>query len=332
MPKKTYAAAFVDGINRAMMRDPDIRLIGTGFGGRFEGTLHRNYPSRIVDPPTSEGAMAALGTGAALTGMPTMVHFGTSAFMLEAWNQICHEAAVSHYMTSGDIDVPVTFHGFHGVRVGGAPQHSTSPQAMAANMPGLQVVLPSSPHDAKGLIMSALKSRNPTVFLNHTKLMGIEGEVPTRADELPFGKLDIKRRGRDVTIVATSWMVQVSLQAAALLAEDGISAEVVDPRTAVPLDMKGIVRSVRKTGRLVCVDETPEMCSIASEVAAGVVQHGFGALKAPIERVCRAPTPTPFSPPLERFTVPQPETIADAARKTVGRGRRRGRRPRRTSA
>jgi pyruvate/2-oxoglutarate/acetoin dehydrogenase E1 component len=329
MPKKTYAAAFVDGINRAMKRDGDIRLIGTGFGGRFESALHRDYAARIFDPPTSEGAMAALGVGAALTGMPTMVHFGTSAFMFEAWNQICHEAAVSHYMTAGDTDVPVTFHGFHGVRVGGAPQHSTSPQAMAANMPGLQVVLPSSPYDVKGLIISALKSRNPTVFLNHTKLMGIEGEVPTRAYELPFGKADVKRQGSDVTIVATSWMVQVSLQAADLLAEDGISAEVVDPRTAVPLDLKGILRSVRKTGRLVAVDETPEMCSIASEITAGVAQHGFGTLKAPIERVCRAPTPTPFSPPLERFTVPRPETIAAAARKTLGRKRRRGSRTRR---
>jgi pyruvate dehydrogenase E1 component beta subunit len=329
MPKKTYAAAFVDGINRAMKRDTDIRLIGSGFGGRFEGTLHRNFADRIVEPPTSEGAMAALGVGAALTGMPTMVHFGTSAFMLEAWNQICHEAAVSHYMTAGNIDVPVTFHGFHGVRVGGAPQHSTSPQAMAANMPGLQVVLPSSPHDVKGLIMSALKSRNPTVFLNHTKLMRIEGEVPTRAYELPFGKIDVKRRGRDVTIVATSWMVQLSLLAAELLADEGISAEVIDPRTAVPLDLKGILRSVGKTGRLVCVDETPEMCSIASEVAAGVAQHGFKALKAPIERVCRAPTPTPFSPPLERFTLPRPETIAQAARKAIGKRRRPRRRPRR---
>lgn len=325
MPKKTYAAAFVDGIYRAMKRNTDIRLIGTGFGGRFEGELHRNFPSRIVDPPTSEGAMAALGVGAALTGMPTMVHFGTSGFMFEAWNQICHEAAVSHYMTAGEADVPVIFHGFHGVRVRGAPQHSTSPQAMAANMPGLQVVLPSSPHDVKGLIMSALKSRNPTMFLNHTKLVGMEGEVPTRGYELPFGKVDVKRRGRDVTIVATSWMVQVSLQAAALLADEGISAEIVDPRTAVPLDLKGILRSVRKTGRLVCVDETPEMCSIASEIAAGVAQHGFASLKAPIERVCRAPTPTPFSPPLEQFTVPSPKTIADAARKTLGGGRRRRR-------
>lgn len=326
MPKKTYAAAFVDGINRAMRRDKDLRLVGTGFGGRFEGVLEKNYPSRIIEPPTSEGAMAALGTGAALTGMPTMVHFGTSGFMFEAWNQICHEAAVSHYMTGGVVDVPVTFHGFHGVRVAGAPQHSTSPQAMAANMPGLEVVMPSTPFDAKGLIMAALRSRNPTLFLNHTKLVGIEGEVPTRAYTLPFGKADVKRRGGDVTIVATSWMVQVSLQAAELLAEEGIAAEVVDPRTAVPLDIKGILRSVRKTGRLVCVDETPEMCSIASEIAAGVAQHGFGALKAPIQRVCRAPTPTPFSPPLERFTVPNANTIAAAAHKTLGSRRRRRRR------
>ncbi|MDX1485183.1 MAG: transketolase C-terminal domain-containing protein [Alphaproteobacteria bacterium] len=323
MARKTYAAAFVDGIYAAMRRDQALRLMGTGFGGRFEGRLTDAFKARIFDPPTSEGAMAALGTGAALTGMPMMVHFGTSAFMLEAWNQICHEAAVSHYMTSGEVDVPVTFHGFHGVRVAGAPQHSTSPQAMAANMPGLEVVLPASPHDVKGLILSALKSRNPTLFLNHTKLMGIEDEVPGRAYEVPFGKADIKRRGRDVTIVATSWMVQVSLEAAALLAEDGISAEVVDPRTAVPLDIKGICRSVRKTGRLVAVDETPEMCSIASEIAASVGHDAFAALKAPIERVCRAPAPTPFSPPLERFTVPSAETIAAAARKTLKLPRRR---------
>jgi pyruvate dehydrogenase E1 component beta subunit len=322
MPKKTYAAAFVDGIHGAMKRDKALRLMGTGFGGRFEAKLTKDFKARIFEPPTSEGAMTALGTGAAMTGMPMMLHYGTSAFMLEAWNQICHEAAISHYMTAGDVDVPVTFHGFHGVRVAGGPQHSTSPQAMAANMPGLEVVMPSTPYDAKGLIRSALKSRNPTLFLNHTKLVGIEGEVPTRAYDIPFGKADVKRRGRDVTIVATSWMVQVSLEAAALLAGEGISAEVVDPRTAVPLDIKGICRSVRKTGRLVAVDETPEMCSIASEIAAGVAQHGFKTLKAPIERVCRAPTPTPFSPPLEKFTLPSAETIAVAARKTLGAGNR----------
>jgi pyruvate dehydrogenase E1 component beta subunit len=321
MPKKTYAAAFVDGVHGAMKADKNLRLMGISFGGGFEARLIKDFKNRIFDPPTSEGAMAALGTGAALTGMPMMLHFGTSAFMLEAWNQICHEAAVSHYMTAGDIDVPVTFHGFHGVRVGGGPQHSASPQAMAANMPGLEVVMPSTPFDAKGLIRSALKSRNPTLFLNHTKLMKIEGEVPARAYDIPFGKADVKRRGRDVTIVATSWMVQVSLAAAALLAGEGISAEVVDPRTAVPLDVKGICRSVGKTGRLVTVDETPQMCSIASEIAASVAQHGFKTLKAPIERVCRAPTPTPFSPPLESFTLPSAKTIAAAARKTLGLGR-----------
>jgi pyruvate dehydrogenase E1 component beta subunit len=327
MPKKTYAAAFIDGIHSAMKSEKELRIMGTGFGGGHIGKLTKDFKNRLFDPPTSEGALAALGTGASMTGMPMMIHFGTSAFMLEAWNQICHEAAVSRYMTAGDVDVPVTFHGFHGVRVRGGPQHSTSPQAMAAHMPGLEVVLPSSPYDVKGLILRALRGPNPTVFLNHTKLMGTEGEVPTRAYEIPFGKADIKRRGRDVTIVATSWMVQVSLQAAGLLAEEGISAEVVDPRTAVPLDVKGICASVRKTGHLVTVDEAPEMCSIASEIAANVAQYGFNTLKAPIERVCRAPTPTPFSPPLEAFTVPSAETIAAAARKTLGiRGRAPSRR------
>lgn len=324
MPKKTYAAAFVDGIYGAMRRDKSLRIMGTGFGGKFEEKLLKAYKARIYEPPTSEGAMAALGTGAAMNGMPMMLHFGTSAFMLEAWNQICHEAAVSHYMSGGDIDVPVTFHGFHGVRAAGAPQHSTSPQSMAANIPGLEVVLPSTPYDAKGLIASALKSRNPTIFLNHTKLMGIEGEVPTRAYEIPIGKADVKRRGRDVTIVASSWLLQVSLSAAALLSEEGISAEVLDLRTVAPLDTAAIFRSVRKTGRLVAVDESPPSCSIASEVIACVAEHAFDALKAPAERVCRAPAPTPFSPPLEAFTVPSAETIAAAARKSLGRkGRRR---------
>ncbi len=328
MPKKTYGAAFIEGVYGIMKRDKDLRIIGTGMVGganaRHQARLAEDFKDRIFEPPTSEGAIAALGTGAAMTGMPMLLHFGTSAFMLEAWNQIAHEASLAHYMSGGQVDVPLTFHGYHGVRAAGAPQHSASPQAMAANIPGLEIVLPSSPYDVKGLIRSALKSRNPTLFLNHTRLVNIEGEVPARAYGIPFGKVDVKRRGKDVTIVASSWMVQVSLQAAALLAEDKISAEVVDLRTVAPLDVAGICRSVKKTGRLVAVDEAPEICSIASEIAAQVAQHAFHALKAPIERVCHLQAPTPFSPPLEKVIVPTPEKIAAAAKKTLG-----GKRPRR---
>lgn len=321
MSKKTFGAAFLEGIAGVMREDPNLTLMGSGFLGHTQRDLDKalfdEFGRRIFEPPVSESAVASLGVGAALAGHRMLIHFGTAGFALEAWNQLVHEAGVARYMSGGQVTVPLTFHAHHGMRPAGAPQHSSSPQAMLANCPGIEIVLPSTPADVKGLIRTALLSDNPTFFFNHPRLLRIEGEVPDGNYAVPFGVADVKRPGRDVTIVATSHTVQEALAAADMLSKDGIEAEVVDPRTAVPLDVEGICASVRRTGRLVTVDETAQMCSIGSEIAAAVAEHAFDALRAPISRVARLPIPTPFSPPLEEAARPTAERIAAAARKTV---------------
>jgi pyruvate dehydrogenase E1 component beta subunit len=252
-----------------------------------------------------------------MAGARPFVDLGTGAFSFLAWSQLVNEAAVAHYMSDGRITVPVVYHMLHGVRGGGAPQHSHSPQAMLWNAPGLEIVAPSTPADVKGLLLSAIRSNNPTVVVNHAKLMGIDGEVPAGDGAIPFGRADIKRQGRDVTVVATSFMVQETLKAAETLAGEGIEIEVVDPRTQVPFDEATILSSVARTGRLVVVDECPLRGGVASEIAASVAEHGFRALKAPILRVARADTPVPFSPPLEAAVTPDPAKIAAAVRRVM---------------
>ena len=319
----TYAQAFFDGIHAMMASEPRMSIIGRsifghGAGRGFERKLAADFAGRIIDPPTAEGGVAALAIGAAMAGERIFAHFGTASFALEAWNQLVNEAAVAHYMSNGQVSVPVTFHMYHGVRGGGGAQHSASPQGMFANVAGLEVVLPSTPADVKGLIRTALKSDNPTIFINHTALMGIEGEVPDGESDIPFGQADIKRQGTDVTAVALSRMVHRTLEAAEIVAADGIETEVVDPRTAAPLDADTICASVAKTGRLVTVEEAIGPCSIGSEIAATVAEHAFGALKAPIVRLARAPVPVPFSPPLEDAITPSAKDIAAAIRKVMG--------------
>jgi pyruvate/2-oxoglutarate/acetoin dehydrogenase E1 component len=322
MPRITYAEAFIDGIRSCLADDPHLTVVGRGlFGiepsGIHEKKLHQEYPDRIIDPPTSEQAIAGLGIGAAMAGVHTFVHMGTASFSLEACNQFINEAAVARYMTNGGVSVPVTFHMFHGVRGGGAAQHSLSPQAMFANNAGLEVVLPSTAYDVKGLIRTALRNPNPTLFLNHTQILGREDEVPAGPYEIPFGQAEVKRAGRDVTLVAFSRMLIRSLEAAELLAREGIEVEVVDPRTAAPLDEAAICASVEKTGRLVTVEESIQSCSVASEIGALVAERAFRALKAPIVRLARRPVPVPFARQLEDFVTPQVADIAAAVRRAL---------------
>lgn len=324
MPIKSFAQAMVDGLSYALASDPRVLVIGRGMTGHgpemeAEKALHEKYADRIDDPPTSEGVVASVAIGAAMAGNPLFVHFGTAVFAFEACNQILNEAGNARFMSNNQVKVPAVFHMYHGIRGGGGAQHSQSPIAMYANVPGLQVVLPSSPADVQGLLRTALKSDDPTVMLNHTKLLGVKGEVPDGDFAIPFGKADVKRRGKDVTVVATSLTVQTALKAAELLAKDGIDAEIVDPRTVVPLDANTICESVRKTGRLVVVDEGVQTCSVASEVAACVAEQAFSALKAPIVRVARPHVPVSYAPPLEDYVTPTPEKIAAAVKKSLGK-------------
>jgi pyruvate/2-oxoglutarate/acetoin dehydrogenase E1 component len=217
-------------------------------------------------------------------------------------------------MSGGQTRVPAVFHLFHGLRGGGAAQHSASPQAMAWNNPGLEIVLPASPRDVKGLLKTAVASDNPTVFIDHTKLLDIRGDVPEDDAPIPFGVADIKRKGRDVTVISTSYAVQRCLQVAGKLAGEGIDVEVVDPRTLVPFDMTTLMASVEKTGRVVIVDETHQSCGVAAEIAARIAESGFDKLKAPLRRVATLDVPVPYSPPLEEHIGPREDRISDAIR------------------
>jgi acetoin:2,6-dichlorophenolindophenol oxidoreductase subunit beta len=316
MPVKSYAEALVDALYDSLAADSRVSLIGSyvlGLGPQRQlmDRVRRDFRDRVVDPPTAEAGSAATGVGAAMAGVRPFVDLGTGSFPYLAWSQIVNEAAVGHYMSGGKITVPVTFHLLHGVRGGGASQHSHSPQAMMCNAPGLEIAVPATAADVYGLVRSAFIGNNPTVIVSHAKLLGIEGEVPADKKPIPLGRADIKRGGRDVTIVANSLMVHYSLAAAAELARDGIEAEVVDLRTVAPLDERTILDSVARTRRLVVVDECPLRCGIASEVAATVAEHGFGLLTAPIQRVTRAQVPVPYSAPLDAAK------IAAAARRVV---------------
>ncbi len=323
MRKITYSQAFVEGLDYCMRKLPNFSLLGNEVMGLGPQRVHletiwRNYPERVNFPPTSEAAFSALAAGAAMSGEHVFCHLGAASFSFLSMTSIANEAATAHYASGGKIKVPVVFHMLHGLRIGGGTQHSMSPQSMYWNVPGLQIVLPSCARDAKGLVATACLSDNPTVMFTHDLLIGMEGEVPEADYEIPFGKADIKRRGKDVTLVATSYMVQVSLAAAEILAAEGIDVEVLDPRTLVPFDKKALIKSVAKTGRLVVADESHLSCGVTAEIAAIVAEEAFHHLKAPILRVARPDVPTPFSRPLEDFVTPTADKIAAAVRRVMG--------------
>lgn len=322
MPMMSLAEAMIDAIWWSLKTDPHFSVIGRGMAGHgsehhAEDKIKTEFGHRIFDPPTSEGAVASLGIGAAMAGERMFVAFGTAVFAFEAWNQFINEAANVTYMSGGQVKAPVTFFMFHGIRGGGAPQHSASPHGMYANNPGLEIVLPASPRDAKGLVRSAILSNNPTIILQHQTLLSLREEVPAEDFTIPFGKADIKRAGRDVSIVACSRSVSEALKAADMLSKEGIDAEVVDLRTIAPLDAETVAASVRKTGRLVAADEGYESCGVASEVLAVAAERAHGALKAAPRRVARPMVPVPFSPPLEAAVMPGAEKIVEACRRVV---------------
>jgi pyruvate dehydrogenase E1 component beta subunit len=322
MREVTYAEAMVEALGETMRADDRVSLVGSYFLGlsprRFLlEKLREEFPARVWDPPTAELGTCGVGIGAAMAGLRPIVDVGTGAFIFQAWAQVANEAAPARYMSGGQFSVPVVFHLLHGLRGRGAAQHSHSPQAQLWNNPGLEIMLPASPADVKGLLRSAVASDNPTVFVDHVKLFEMKGPVPEGDYRIPFGVADVKRPGKDVTVVATSFLVSRSLAAAQALARDGIDVEVVDPRTLVPLDEAAILASVRKTGRLVVVDECHRRCGVAAEIAALVAEQAFGDLKAPIRRVATADVPIPFSPALEAAIEPTQDKIEAAVRSVL---------------
>lgn len=319
MRELAYYEAKFEALREILAGDDRVHLIGGTFLSlsprrKLFSDLAARYPDRVVAPPISELGFCGLATGAAMAGLRPVVDLSTGSFIFEAWPQVVNEAANAFYMSGGQTRAPVVFHLFHGIRGGGAAQHSASPQAMLWNCPGLEIVLPSSPRDVKGLLKTAVASGNPTIFVDHVRLLETRGPVPERDEAIPFGVADVKRRGGDVTVIATSYTVQRALAVAERLAADGIDVEVVDPRTLVPLDFAGLMASMEKTRRVVIVDETHQSCGVGAELAARIAEAGFDRLKAPIRRVSTLDVPVPYSEPLEDFIGPSESRIAEAVR------------------
>jgi pyruvate/2-oxoglutarate/acetoin dehydrogenase E1 component len=319
MRQLAYYQAKFEALHEIMEADARVHLINGTFLSlsprrHVYQELAKKFGERMMSPPISELGFCGLAIGAAMAGLRPIVDISTGSFIFEGWPQVANEAANAFYMSGGQTRVPVVFHLFHGLRGGGAAQHSASPQAMLWNVPGLEIALPSSPRDVKGLLKTAVASDNPTIFVDHVQLLEVVGEVPDDGAAIPFGSADIKRKGTDVTVISTSYAVQRCLHVADKLAAEGISLEVVDPRTLVPFDTATLMSSVEKTGRVVIVDETHQSCGVAAEIAARIVEARFDKLKAPIRRVSTLDVPVPYSPPLEEYIGPREDRIIEAVR------------------
>lgn len=319
MTRISYAEGMARGLREVLAADDRVFLMGQYFFGltehrRLTVGIREDFPGRVWDPPIAEVGYGGTGIGAAISGLRPIVDMATASFSFQAWSQIVNEAANVHYMTGGQTNVPVVFHVNHGVRGGGAAQHSHSPQGMLMQVPGLKIMTPSSARDVRGLIHTAVADENPVFWADHVRLFDYEDEVPDAVEAIPFGQADIKRAGTDLTMVATSHIVRRTLEAAELLAADGISAEVVDPRTIVPLDRETILASVWRTGRVVVVDEGHLSGGVGAEIAATIAEGVGDSLRRPIIRVATADVPIPFSPPLEERVEATVARITAAAR------------------
>ena len=316
----SFVAATLEALDHAMAADPTIFVMGEGIGkrgGNFTTTLglYEKYGAeRLCDTPICERGFVGLACGAGMTGTRPVIDFMFIDFINDSFGEIVNQIAKMQYMSSGRLKMPVLLRGCGGVGHSAATHHSGMYHSIYSHIPGLRVVLPSNPYDAKGLMARALRSDDPVLFLEHRELMQAKGHVPVDHYEIPFGQARVVRLGTDVTIVALSLMVQHALKAAEQLAAEGITVEIVDPRTVSPLDVDTILQSVGKTGRLLVVDEAFGPCGFASEIAAQVADAGFNDLDAPIKRLHGAFAPTPYAPTLERAVVPNVEKIVQAIR------------------
>jgi 2-oxoisovalerate dehydrogenase E1 component len=316
----TYMKATHEALASAMANDPTLFVLGEGIGkrgGNFkttEGLFDRYGPERLRDTPISERGFVGLACGAAMTGTRPLVDFMFADFILDAVGEVLNQIAKMQYMSSGRVRMPIVLRGCVGIGHSAATHHSGNYYPLYAHFPGLRVLVPSTPYDAKGLLTRALRGYDPVLFLEHRELLGTKGLVPEEDYEIEFGRAAVVREGRDVTVVALALLVRRALEACEQLAAEGVSVEVIDPRTVSPLDGDTILRSVRKTGRLLVVDEAFAPFGLGAEVAAIVSDAGFDDLDAPIRRLHGAFTPTPYSPTLEKAVVPQVEDIVRALR------------------
>lgn len=320
MPEMNFAQALNAALREEMQRDPSVVLLGEDVavhGGVFtvsKGLLSEFGPERVRDTPISEAAFIGLAAGAAATGMRPVVEIMYMDFMLVGADSVINQAAKMRYMTGGQVQVPMVIRTQQGGGRGNGAQHSQSLDALFAHVPGLKVVMPSSPYDAKGLLKSAIRDNNPVMFIEHKLLYFTQGEVPDTEYTLPLGKAKVKREGSDVTVVGLSRSMQLALEAAEKLATEGISVEVIDPRTVRPFDFETILSSVRKTHRLVLVHEAVQFGSVISEIAATVQEQAFDSLDGPVKRVGGADSPLAYSLPLEQAQLPTTDQVMLAVR------------------
>jgi pyruvate/2-oxoglutarate/acetoin dehydrogenase E1 component len=313
-----FAEAIATAIGEEMHRDPNVIFYGQKMAMTDRDPFVKKFGnSRVRITPISETAELGIAAGAALTGLRPIVELYMTEFMLVAFDQVINEAPRLRYMSGGQVKVPVVFKAGFGFAAGWAGQHSNCIYHTMMGIPGLKVAIPSTSADAKGLMAAAIRDDNPVVYLHHYMLTLEKGEVPEGEYVIPFGLADIKRGGTDVTIVATAWMVKKSLAAAEMLANEGVSAEVIDPRTLAPLDVKTIVDSVKKTDRLVVVDQAPRHSSAAIVIAGEVAEHGFKYLKAPVKMVTALDTSIPYSEPMESYVLPSAEKIVHGVKSVL---------------
>jgi len=320
MKRMTYAEAIRDGLRVEMKRDPSVYIAGEDvgiYGGVFgvtAGLMEEFGPGRVLDTPISETAIVGHAVGAAAAGLRPIVDVMFIDFMGICLDELSNQAAKMRYMFGGKARIPLVLNTSCGAGISAAAQHSQSLEAWFAHIPGIKTVMPSTPADAKGLMVAAIRDDNPVMYIGHKQLMALEGEVPEGEYLHPLGKAEVKREGSDVTIVAWSLMVHKALAAAAALAGEGVNAEVLDLRTLVPLDKDAILKSVAKTHKLVIVHEAVRTGGFGGEIAAIVADEGFDLLDAPIKRVTAPDTPIPFSPVLESAFLPNEEKIIKAVR------------------
>jgi len=315
----TFAEAIREALAEEMRRDSRVFIMGEDVaeaGTPFKvlsGLVEEFGTSRVMDTPISEAGFTGVGVGAAMTGLRPVVDIMFGDFVTLTMDQMVNQAAKVHYMSGGKWKVPMVMRTTLGAARRSAAQHSQSLHAWFSHVPGLKVVLPSTPYDAKGLLKTAIRDDNPVVFFEDKMSYKLKGPVPTEEYTIPFGVADIKRAGTDITLVGTSSMVQLAMEAAVLLEETGVSAEVVDPRTTWPLDERTLIESVKKTSRAIVMDEGYGRYGVAAELAATIAEGAFHYLDGPVRRMGAMHVPIPFSPPLEDITLPTPKAIFEAA-------------------
>ncbi|HEX2269038.1 MAG TPA: pyruvate dehydrogenase complex E1 component subunit beta, partial [Pyrinomonadaceae bacterium] len=320
----TVREALRDAMAEEMRADPDVFLMGeevAQYQGAYkisQGLLDELGPRRVIDMPITEHGFTGMAVGAAFTGLRPIVEFMTFNFSILATDQIVNSAAKMLYMSGGQFNIPIVFRGPGGSAFQVSSQHSQALESWYAHFPGLKVVMPSTPADAKGLLKSSIRDDDPVIFIEQERMYGNKGEVPDDPDfTIPLGVADIKREGTDVTIVARSMMVPIALKAAETLAEQGVSCEVIDPRTIRPLDIGTIIESVKKTNRVVLAEESHPICSVNAEISHLIMEQAFDYLDAPVKRISGADAPMPYAKNLEQLALPDVDRIIAAVKEVA---------------